>query len=239
MERFTWDDWAPAVARYFGVISQIDEAVGIVLDALEQGGLMERTVVVHTSDHGDLCGSHGMIDKHYVMYDDVVRVPLIVHWPGATSPGGVCDAFVNHALDLAATLPLAAGLEGLTAGGGRSLLPLLAGRQGGQWRSEVVSTCNGQQFGLYVQRMIRTGRWKYVWNCTDVDELYDLQSDPWELTNLAASDAHRPVLSELRQRLLAHLKAVGDGVVKSRWPRLQLAGGRKLPATSGSAGPGP
>jgi len=109
MERFTWDDRAPAVARYFGVISQIDEAVGIVLEALEQGELMERTVVVYTSDHGDLCGSHGMIDKHYVMYDDVVRVPLIIHWPGATSPGGVCDAFINHAPDLAATLPLAGG----------------------------------------------------------------------------------------------------------------------------------
>lgn len=232
LEELTWSDWAPAVARYFGIISQVDEAIGIVLAALEDRELTDSTVVVYASDHGDMTGSHRMIDKHYVMYDDVVRVPLIVRWPGLTKPGSVCCEFVNYALDLAATLPMAAGLGEAAGGKGRSLMPLLAGRAPGHWRKEIVSTYNGQQFGLYTQRMIRTKKWKYVWNCTDVDELYDMEADPWELSNLIASDSHQEPLARLRSRLLEELTANGDGAVKARWPKEQLRRGRKLPISN-------
>lgn len=235
IEGLSWADWAAYVARYFGMISQIDEAVGVVLDALAERGLMDSTVVVYTSDHGDLAGSHRMIDKHYVMYDDVVRVPLMVRWPGVTAPGSVCDGFVSHALDLAATLPAAAGLSPPAGCQGRSLLPLLRGERPDDWRQDIVSTYNGQQFGLFTQRMIRTKKWKYVWNCTDVDELYDMQADPWELSNLINSESHQAVLARLRQRLLEELTAGGDGAVRARWPQHQLGRGRKLPL-AGQAG---
>ncbi len=75
VEGWTWDQWAPTVARYLGEITLLDAQVGRLLAQLDALGLADDTVVIYTSDHGDLCGGHGMVDKHYVMYDDVMRVP--------------------------------------------------------------------------------------------------------------------------------------------------------------------
>ena len=70
------------------------------------------------------------------------------------------------------------------------------------WRTEAVATYNGQQFGLYTQRMIRNRRWKYIWNTTDMDELYDLkEKDPHELCNMIDRKEYMPVIEELRKRL--------------------------------------
>ena len=77
LEDWTWDDWAPVVSRYLAEITLLDEWVGKLLDKLEELGLTENTLVIYSTDHGDLCGGHGMMDKHYMMYDDVLRVPEI------------------------------------------------------------------------------------------------------------------------------------------------------------------
>ncbi|WP_274649625.1 sulfatase-like hydrolase/transferase [Paenibacillus humicola] len=229
IESFTWEDWAPVVARYYGVISQMDEAVGQVLNALDRLGAADDTVVVFTSDHGDMCGSHRMMDKHYILYDDVVRVPLIIRMPGG-KPGRVSDSFVYNFLDLA---PTVLELTGLSAAGpgnlqGRSLLPLLTeNEEPAGWRRSVVSTYNGQQFGLYTQRMIRTKSWKYIWNCTDTDELYDLQADPAELTNRIGAPEHTELVAELRRELYGQLDADGDLLVRNSWMRRQLLEGAK------------
>jgi arylsulfatase A-like enzyme len=100
VEGWTWAQWAPTVARYLGEITLLDAQVGRLLAELDALGLADDTVVIYTSDHGDLCGGHGMVDKHYVMYDDVMRVPFIVRWPrlsveGAADAGRTCDAFVT------------------------------------------------------------------------------------------------------------------------------------------------
>ncbi|MDD9268854.1 sulfatase-like hydrolase/transferase [Paenibacillus sp. GCM10023248] len=231
IEHYEWPDWAPIVARYYAVISQLDDAVGKLLaelDALGQGG---DTVVVFTTDHGDMCGGHRMLDKHYVLYEDVVKVPLIVRWPGVVAPGSRCERFVYNLLDLPPTMLAIAG-AGLPEGGGdrlhgESLLPLLQGAEPDQWRDEVVASFNGAQFGLFTQRMIRTREWKYVWNCTDVDELYDLRSDPHELHNVIGHPGSRRITAELRKRLYHILLADGDGIVRNEWMRGQLLEGRK------------
>ena len=111
---------------------------------------------------------------------------------------------------------------------GRSLVPLFSGSMPGDWRKEVVCTYNGQQFGLYTQRMIRTSRWKYVWNTTDIDELYDLDNDPHELKNRIRSPELAPVLKDLRIRLYDILIQDGDGLVRTEWMRRQLLEGEKL-----------
>lgn len=223
-----WAAWSQYLARYLAVVSQIDDAVGRVLAALERLGLADSTLVVYTTDHGDACGGHRMIDKHYVMYEDVVHVPLIVRWPGVTQPGTVSDAMVTHALDLASTICEATGLEVPEAYQGRSLLPLLRGDAPAAWPTEVLSTYNGAQFGLYVQRMLRDRRFKYVWNPTDVDELYDLEADPWELCNIIAQPDSQVTLSAMRTRLLNLLTDQGDEIVAKPWLCNQLASGRKL-----------
>lgn len=240
VERFDWDDWAPIVARYYSVVSQMDEAVGIVLDALERLGMADDTLVVFTADHGDMCGSHRMMDKHYIMYDDVVHVPLIVRLPGRTRPGTRCDRFVYSLLDLAPTVLDLAGLSDADSDGlhGRSLLPLLTDNmtdvKGGtasgtmRWRDAIVASYNGQQFGLYTQRMIRTVDWKYVWNLTDTDELYDLRRDPAELVNRIGDPAESGRVAELRRRLYDTLRADGDPAVSNDWMRRQLLGGHKV-----------
>ena len=226
LEGWGWKEWAPIVARYLGEVALIDHQVGRVLHALDELGLAERTLVVYTSDHGDLCGGHGMIDKHYVMYDDVVRVPLLLRWPGHLPAGRTVDTLVTAALDLAVTFCAAAGLPQPATFQGRSLLPLAAGVED-TGRDAIFATYHGNQFGLYSQRMVRTQRWKYVWNATAEDELYDLAHDPGELTNLAVDAGYADELRQLRARLVAWMTETSDPLLNI-WTRRQLSEGRKM-----------
>ncbi|MCY9669199.1 sulfatase-like hydrolase/transferase [Paenibacillus alginolyticus] len=231
IQDYSWDDWAPIVSRYFAVISQLDDAIGELLRQLDATGLSDNTIVLFTADHGDMCGGHRMMDKHYVMYEDVVKVPLAVRWPGMVAPGSRCDQFVYNMLDLPPTLLEASGSPSPERIGvalhGESLLSLLQGHEPQGWRDHVVATYNGQQFGLYSQRMIRTSDWKYVWNPTDTDELYDMRADPNELSNIARHPDHAATVTELRHRLYEILLRDGDGLVQNHWMKEQLLAGRK------------
>ncbi|MCC9077647.1 sulfatase-like hydrolase/transferase [Litorilinea aerophila] len=219
---WTWQEWAPVVARYLGEITLLDHQVGRVLDALDELGLAEETLVVYSADHGDLCGGHGMVDKHFVMYEELVRVPLLLRWPRRLPAGRVCDAFVSSALDLAVTFCRAAGLQVPETFAGQDLLPLARG-EADEARTDIFATYHGNQFGLYSQRMVRDRRWKYVWNATAEDELYDLEADPGEIHNRAADPACRQELARLRGRLLAWMEATGDRLLNP-WTRRQLVG---------------
>ncbi|NSW91674.1 MAG: sulfatase-like hydrolase/transferase [Firmicutes bacterium] len=229
IENFTWDDWAPIVARYYGIISQMDDAIGKIINKLDLLGLAEDTVVIYTSDHGDMCGSHRMIDKHYVLYDDIVKVPLIVRWPSTVESGTVCSDFICHSLDIPPTILDVANINKKDFFQGKSLLPLLRGEMVNDWRNYAVSTYNGQQFGLYTQRMIRTKEWKYIWNTTDVDELYNLKDDPYELHNVIYDSQYKELVSELRYMLYKELIKDEDGlVIGNEWLKTQLIGGKKI-----------
>ncbi len=220
VEGWTWTQWAPIVSRYLGQLSLLDSQVGRLLDALGALGLAQSTLVVYTTDHGDLGGGHGMVDKHYVMYDDVVRVPLVARWPGHIEPGTVCDAFISHSLDLASTFCEVAGTPIPTTFRGQSLVPLFEGaRDNG--RPDIFAMYHGNQFGLYSERMVRDRRWKYVWNATAEDELYDIEDDPGELRNLAADPKYLRELRRLRRRLIAWMEATSDPLLNG-WNRTQL-----------------
>ena len=93
-------------------------------------------------------------------------------------------------------------------------------------REDILSTFEGNQFGLYSQRMVRDRRWKYVWNCTAEDELYDLDTDPAELHNLAAEVDCSDELARLRHRLVAWIEEVDDPLLNP-WTRKQLLKGLK------------
>ncbi|WP_144850201.1 sulfatase-like hydrolase/transferase [Paenibacillus cremeus] len=235
IEDYGWEEWAPIVARYFAVISQLDDAIGRLLKQLDDLGLRENTLVVFTSDHGDLCGGHRMMDKHYVMYEDVIRVPMVMRWPGVIRAGSQTEELVYNLLDLPPTLLQACGLANPEdcRFHGQSLVPLWktgSKEQAGGYisREEIVCTYNGQQFGLFTQRMIRTREWKYVWNLTDVDELYDLRNDPHELNNQIGVQGHRELIAGLRRRLYEILKQDEDPIVANQWMQRQLLEGRKL-----------
>ncbi|MBI2437988.1 MAG: sulfatase-like hydrolase/transferase [Lentisphaerae bacterium] len=225
IDGWRWNGWAPVVARYLAVVSLLDAQVGRLLDALRRLNLEQDTLVVYTTDHGDLCGGHGMIDKHFVLYDDVVRVPLIMRLPGVVPAGRTCEAFVTNAIDLATTFCRAAGIRQPATFGGRDLLPYAAGIEANP-RTDIFAMWQGSQFGLYSQRMVRDRRWKYVWNAVAEDELYDLASDPGELTNLAMKPKCRDELQRLRGRLVKWMEEIEDPLLNG-WTSRQIEQGLK------------
>ena len=224
IEDYDWTRWSAIVARYYASVSQFDDAVGYIMDALERSGRADNTLVVLTTDHGDMCGAHRMVDKHNVLYDDIVHVPLLMKWPRVLRAGAEIGAFVQNTLDVGPTLLEAAGLPALEISDGRSLFTLFGGDIPDGWRDCAVSTYNGQQFGLYTQRMLRDSEWKYIWNTADIDELYNLREDPAELTNRVYDPSCAETLKVLRRRLHDILVREGDGLLKSYWTRNQLLG---------------
>lgn len=226
LEGMTWQDWLPCVRRYYGMVSQIDDSIGLLLAALEASGSLEDTVILYTSDHGDTCGSRGMLDKHYILYDDVVKVPLILAAPGIC-PGKTPDALVSVGLDLAPTVDELFGVHSPEAQG-RSLLPLLQGVCPEDWRTAVTASSNGQQFGFFNQRMLRTHRYKYIWNMTDLDEFYDLAADPDEKVNRINAPEEQERIAEMRRQLYASLKEQGDPFILGGWLDRQLLENKKL-----------
>ncbi|MBR4942207.1 MAG: sulfatase-like hydrolase/transferase [Clostridia bacterium] len=224
LEDQTEDDWKKLIARYRGMVSQIDDSVGIVLKTLEETNQLEDTVIVYMSDHGDTSGSHGMMDKHYILYDDVVRVPFIVCGKGIAH--SVREELVSIGFDFAPTIDELFGVKS-PAAVGKSLAPMLRGETPEEWRQVINSTSNGQQFGFYNQRMLRGHRYKYIWNLTDIDEFYDTETDPGEKVNLIDRAEYADIIADYRKQLLALLKEQGDPFMNGGWLEGQLAQGRQ------------
>ncbi|WP_226039446.1 sulfatase-like hydrolase/transferase [Natrinema sp. DC36] len=218
---FDWELWAEALAKYWGFITLIDHQLERILKTLENRGLADDTVVIHASDHGDFAGSHRQFNKGPLMYDDTYRIPLQVRWPGVVESGSVCEAPV-HLHDLAATFLEMGGVDVPESFDARSLVPLL--EAGGDavdntvdgdavseaWSDSTFAQYHGDEFGLYSQRMVRTGRYKYVYNGPDIDELYDLEADPAELQNLIDHPEYEAVRREMRERLVDWMKETED-----------------------------
>jgi arylsulfatase A-like enzyme len=205
--KWTWEQWAPVVALYLGTISYLDWAVGRVLAALDRLGIADDTLVVYTADHGDLMAGHRMFDKHHVMYDETTRVPMMLRWPRRVKPGTVVDSFVSNAIDCSATFCEVAGARIPADCAGKSLLPVLDGEPG---RGDIFAQLAGNQYGSYSQRLVRDPRWKYVWNVSDTDELYDIAGDPGEIRNRIADPACAAELARLRGRLAAWMDEIND-----------------------------
>lgn len=210
LENYDWDKWENYMRSYYAIIEQIDDALGQLFSQLNDIHALDNTIIIFTTDHGDAAGSHRMLDKHYVMYEEEVHVPLLIKWKNHIKPGTSCDKFLIHFLDIAATMNDLFSLDFPTSG--KSLLPILYGKDVNDWRKYACSNYNGQQFGLFVQRMIRDDRYKYVWTPTDIDELYDLKEDPFELNNLIYNPDYKQVLTRLRKDLYEELVSRKDAI---------------------------
>jgi choline-sulfatase len=192
-----------ARAAYYGLITYLDDKVGRLLAALEETGQLERTLVVYTSDHGEMAGEHGMWRKS-TFYEHAVRVPLILAGPGL--PRGRQVARNVSLVDLTATLAEAAGTEPpVTPLDGDSLLPLARGDAGAEsaWKDEAF----GEYLAHGVARpvaMLKRGPHKLIYSLGDPPILFDLAADPGELHDLGADPAHTPLREGLQGRLLAH-----------------------------------
>ena len=204
----TWEHFAEATACYYASITEIDAQVGRLLDALEETGQAENTVVVYTTDHGDLMGAHGLLMKGPPPYEETYRIPLLVRWPGVTVPGTTCDALANI-MDLAPTLVEMAGCDPLPTSEARTLVPLLRGEGGGEAFEQDFAEFHGQRF-FYTQRILWWRRLKYVFNGFDFDELYDLEEDPYELTNLVPDPEHADILRQMAARMWQRIHETDD-----------------------------
>jgi arylsulfatase A-like enzyme len=189
-----------AMRHYLAFCSYEDALFGELLEALEQSGDAENTLVLYCSDHGDYLAEHGLWCKGLPCFQPAYHVPFMVRWPaGLARPGRSVEAFVG----LEDVAPTVLGLAGLTADrafAGRSLLPFLRGEAPTDWRDAVFTQSNGNE--LYgIQRSVMTRDWKYVYNGFDEDELYDLRQDPHETVNRISDPTLRPVLRDLARRL--------------------------------------
>lgn len=205
---FTWQDWREIVARYFGAVSYADALTGELVDLLGELGLAQNTILIVTTDHGDMAGAHRQFNKGPLMYEEVYHIPFFLRWPGQVAGGSRSDRLVSH-IDVTPTLLAAAGLPPDPDWHGQSLLPLLRGEDTG-WRESLISQFHGDEFGLYSQRMIRQGDFKLVYNPNDLRELYDLATDPYEMHNLAYEPTRAQLRRDLEAELLEQMHATGD-----------------------------
>jgi arylsulfatase A-like enzyme len=200
------------VKNYYRVLLSVDENLGRVLDYLDQEKLGESTAVVYTSDNGFFLGEHGLFDKR-LMYEPSIRVPLLVRYPGRVPSGRVEARHMALNVDIAPTLLELAGLAAPAWMHGRSLVPLLEGRER-PWRDAFLYEYYEYPAEHCVRknRGVRTERYKLIhfWEQPEEWELYDLASDPDETSNLASRPDQAARLRELKARLAELRREVGD-----------------------------
>ncbi len=163
-----------------------DAELGRVLDTLKQQGLWDNTVIIISSDHGDMDTNHKLIYKGPFLYEHMVRIPLVIRVPrkfSGVKPRRIKDIDVVN-LDLYTTILELCGLDA-DPRDGISLKPVLTGKKGQKKRPFVIGQYHGKQKWVNPIRMIRTSKFKYNRYMPEGEELYDLQNDPHELVNLA------------------------------------------------------
>jgi len=207
-DTYSWETWQKLTAMFWGYVTLIDEQIGRILQAMDDLGLTEHTALFSSTDHGGFVGNHRLSDKGPMMYDDIYRIPLLARWPGHTAPGGVSYGMLTL-MDLMPTFLDIAGAPAPEHVAGRSIRPLLEGAAPPDWPDAVFLQFHGHHFP-YPQRGIRTLRYKLVVNPPDVNELYDLAVDPYELCNRIDDPAYAVIRRQLMGRLYDHLVASGD-----------------------------
>lgn len=234
--RQVWDQLSEAevkqsIAHYWGYCTMMDDLFGRVLEALEQTGQTENTLVLFLSDHGESLGSHGLYLKGISPYDETYKVPCVMRWPKQLSQArGETDALISI-MDFAPTFLELAGLPVPEDWNGRSLMPWIDSgcHQDNKsidhthkgWRDAVFTQCNGVEI-YFTQRIVRTKRHKLVYNPTDLDELYDLQEDPFEMHNLSDNPKYKEVKQALFNKLWREA-AVSRDIIFNSYPTVAHA----------------
>ena len=200
-----------SMQAYYGNVNLVDVMVGEILTTLDKLGLREDTLVIFTSDHGEMLYQHRAWGKQS-FFDPSVRVPLIISWPGVLPQGKTSDGLVQM-IDLYPTLLDVLGLEIPKSAQGKSLLPLLQGKTEKQW-DVVYSELEGGKVMQF------DGRYKWIDNGTGAPELYDMKNDPWELRDLAS-------VPEFRERMEAKVKELRQWRETDVAPQTPVGGSRK------------
>ena len=224
MRRQLWDQLSEeqireAIAYYWGLCTMNDDVVGMLLDALEDAGVEDNTLVLFTADHGDQVGGHGLFLKGVLPFEESYRIPMVVRWPNVIKRGSTCSEFVTLC-DFAPTFCEIAGAEPLSPCHGRSLLPIFEGSVPEDWPKSFYGQFLGTEY-YYTQRIIRDHQYKYVFNAFDFDEIYDLRSDPYEMRNLAFDPAYEDVKRRLIEEMWRWAEKTDD-IIFNAYPSVAL-----------------
>jgi len=189
--------------EYLATVKSVDEGIGRILDYLEETGLDENTLVVYTSDQGFYLGEHGWFDKRF-MYEESMKMPLLMQLPGVIEPGTNIDALVQN-LDFAPTfLDLAGGQEYATNMQGESFKGLLEGTQDDFKDAVYYHYYDFPAFHMVKRQYgVRTDRYKLIHFYDDVDEweFYDLKKDPKELHNAINDEEYKDIVTFMHKKL--------------------------------------
>jgi uncharacterized sulfatase len=195
------DEQRRLLAAYYACVSFVDAQVGVLLDALDRLGIADETVVVLTADHGFHRGEHGGIWGKGTLFEESLRVPLLVARPGA---GPARTSRLVETVDVFPTLAELCGLPAESELEGTSLAPLLDAPDRA-WKSAVFAAVRK---GRVLAKSVRTERYRYTdWGKGRGRELYDLAEDPGQFTNLAAKPRHAATVASMRRLLRSGWRA--------------------------------
>ncbi|MGI9452476.1 MAG: alkaline phosphatase family protein [Geminicoccaceae bacterium] len=229
-------------AVYLGLVTEVDDAIGRLIESLKASGQYHDTLIVVTADHGEMLGDHWLWGKE-CFYDPAFHVPLIIRDPRRRGTAGQVVGAFTESIDIAPTLLDWLGEEAPLGFNGRSLLPFLDGNMPDGWRDYVFAeldlgdperpTIYQERLNLSMSRcnlsILREGRLKYVHvNGGLPPLLFDMIDDPWETRNLADDPAYAPELLRLAGRIIDHRMTHAD----HRLSRLKLTDSGVVAATS-------
>jgi N-acetylglucosamine-6-sulfatase len=192
----------------------VDESLARIVQALKDSGEYERTAIIFTSDHGYFYGEHQLNDERRLAYEETIRIPLLVRYPPLVAAGATPDAMVQ-AIDIAPTILELARVADPVPRQGMSLVPLLRGDDV-DWRRSVLIEYTTDTVFPRIRDMgyqaVRTQRHKYIHylELPGLDELYDLEADPYEMSNLIGTAQGKSVLPALEAELARLQRQAGD-----------------------------
>lgn len=219
-------EWRRLTAHYWGLVSQVDRSVGVVLNTLEELGLADETIVVFTSDHGDMMGSHRLVEKS-IMYQEALRVPWLMRVPWLLRRQHIVEGHASH-IDLVPTLLELLGVESNVTLPGRSLVSAMKDESPlsapvfVQWNAPEAMRVGHNPAGVQrdpsraegpsTRAVITRDGWKLCLNDRDRNQLFHLAEDPGETANLFYRPEHRAVVTRLAGLICAWQEIVNDPV---------------------------
>ena len=204
-----WSAWKKSVTTYWGFVTHIDDQVGRLVQCLKDEGVYEDTLIIFCSDHGEMLGQHGLWHKMQA-YEESIRVPLVF-----SAPWIKCDnrsTTLTSLIDLTPTILSATGCSIPDSYEGEDLSAILNGQSDRTARSALFSEHkpDGDYHMETDWRMVTDNKFKYIWNHGECEELYNLESDPWEKVNLANNDQDNERLVFYRSQLIEWMEKTED-----------------------------
>jgi choline-sulfatase len=206
-------DWRRVRANYYGLVTQVDRTLGCILDALEESGLADNTVVVFTSDHGEMLGDHALLGKGS-FYEESARIPLMIRVPWLSREQTMLETPVSQ-IDLVPTLldllgqPIQDHLQGV------SRLGVLKGEEDMSDNHIIIEWNAPDKMGIEGRTVVTADGYKLSLYQDDISELYDLNTDPCELENVYRNPEHQGRIKEMSELIFAWQKETEDKMVLS------------------------